>query len=167
MPEGNSPTSNDQLNTLHKTSANMSAFIFIIFVGISESWDALETSRFKISLSTSDFGIYLKENCLAKLLSFIATILGWFLYCSIIRKIGSSMWSVSTDGSTNGRIFKFKTTLVKKLLKVSAILSLFSQMELSSIKVILLDLAFFSDNSGLTCFQKDLLSIIFLQSRLL
>ena len=75
------------------------------------------------------------------------------------------MWSISTDGSTNGGIFKFKTALVKKL-KVSAILSLFSNMELSSTKVILSDLAFFSVNSGLTYFQKDLLSII-LQSRLL
>ena len=145
----------------------MSVFIFTIFVGISESWDALETSRFKISLSTSDFGIYLKENCLAKLFSFIATILGWFLYCSIIRKIGSSVWSISTDGSTNGRIFKFETALVKKLLKVSTIFPLFSNMELSSTKDMVWDLAFFPVNSGLTYFQKDLLSIILLYSRLL
>ena len=145
----------------------MSVFIFTIFVGISESWDALETSRFKISLSTSDFGIYLKENCLAKLFSFIATILGWFLYCSIIRKIGSSVWSISTDGSTNGRIFKFETAVVKKLLKVSTIFPLFSNMELSSTKVMVWDLAFFPVNSGLTYFQKDLLSIILLYSRLL
>ena len=92
----------------------------------------------------------------------IAATLGWLLYCSIMRKIRSSMWSISTDGSTNGGIFKFETALVKKLLKVSAILSLFSNMELSSTKVILLDLAFFSVNSALTYFQKDLLSIIFL-----
>ena len=72
------------------------------------------------------------------------------------------MRSISTDEATNDGIFKFETTLVKKLLKVSAILSLFSNMKLSSTKVILLDLAFFSVNSGLTYFQKDLLSIIFL-----
>ena len=56
---------------------------------------------------------------------FIATILGWFLYFSLILKKGSSMWSISTDGSTNGGIFKFETARVRKLLKVSAILSLF------------------------------------------
>ena len=72
------------------------------------------------------------------------------------------MGSISADGSTNGRICKFETALVKKLLKVSAILSLFSNMELSPTKVILLDRAFCSENSGLIYFQKDLLSIIFL-----
>ena len=118
--------------------------------------------KIKISFFISDFGIYSKENCLFIFFSFIATTLGWFLYYSIIRKIGSSVWLISTDGSTDGRIFKFETALVKKLLKDSAILSLFSNMELSSAKVILLDLAFFSVNSGLTYFQKDLLSIIFL-----
>ena len=71
------------------------------------------------------------------------------------------MWSISTDGSTNGEIFKFETAPVKKLLKVSAILSFFSNMELFSTKIILLDLAFFSAGSGLIYFQKDL-SIIFL-----
>ena len=50
----------------------MSASMFIIFVGISESGDALETSRFNITLSTSDFGIYSKENCLFKF---------FFVYC--------------------------------------------------------------------------------------
>ena len=69
------------------------------------------------------------------------------------------MWSICTDGSTNGRILKFETALLKKLLKVSAILSLLSNMELSSTKVLLLDFAFFSNNSGLIYFQKDLLSI--------
>ena len=38
---------------------------------------------------------------------------------------------------------KFETAPVKKLLKVIAILSLFSNMGLSSTEVILLDLAFF------------------------
>ena len=129
----------------------MSAFIFIIFVGTSESWDALETSRFKISFFTFDFGIYSKENFLINFFSFVAATLGWLLFYSIIRKVGSSMWSISTDGSTNGGIFKFETALVNKLLKVSAI---FSNIELSSTKVILLDLAFFSINSGLKYFQK-------------
>ena len=118
--------------------------------------------KIKISFFISDFRIYSKENCLFKFFSFIATTLAWFLYYSIICKIGSSVWLISTDGSTDGGIFKFETALVKKLLKDSAILSLFSNMELSSAKVILLDLAFFSVNSGLTYFQKDLLSIIFL-----
>ena len=40
------------------------------------------------------------------------------------------MRSIFTDGSTNGGIFKFETVLVKKLLNISAILSLFSNMEL-------------------------------------
>ena len=71
------------------------------------------------------------------------------------------MWSIYTDGSTNGGIFKFETTLVKKLLKVSAILSLFANMDLSSTKVILTDLAF-SVNSGLTHFQNDFLSMTYL-----
>ena len=45
--------------------------------------------------------------------------------------------------STNGGIFKLEIAPLKKLLKVTAILSLFSNMELSSTEVILLDLAFF------------------------
>ena len=143
MHGGNSPTSNDLLNTLYKTSANMSAFIFIIFVGISESWDALETSRFKISFLHLTLVYTGRKTAYSFFFLFIATTLGWFLYCSIIRKIGSSMWSIFTDGSTNVGIFKFETALVKKLLKVWAILSLFFTMELSSTKVILLDLALF------------------------
>ena len=67
----------------------MSAFIFIIFVWIF--WDALETLKFKISFFASDFGMYSKENCLFQIFSFIVTTLGWFLYCSIIRKIESSV----------------------------------------------------------------------------
>ena len=79
----------------------------------------------------------------------------------MVCKIGFWMWSIYTDGSTNGGIFKFETTLVKKLLKVSAILSLFANMDLSSTKVILTDLAF-SVNSGLTHFQNDFLSMTYL-----
>ena len=71
------------------------------------------------------------------------------------------MWSISTDRFTNGGIFKFETALSEEIMQVSAILSLFSNMELSSTKVILLDLVLFSVNSGLTCFQKKLLSTIF------
>ena len=67
----------------------MSASMFIIFVGISESGDALETSRSKISVFASDFGIYLKENCL--FIFFIATTLGWFCYFAIIFEIGYSV----------------------------------------------------------------------------
>ena len=108
MPEGNSPTINDLLNALYNFNKYMSALTFIIFVGISESWDALETSRIKNSFLHLNLYI-LKGKLPIRFFSFIGTTLGWFLYCSIIRKVGSSMWSIFTDGSTNGGIFKFET----------------------------------------------------------
>ena len=67
------------------------------------------------------------------------------------------MWSIYTDGSTNGGIFIFEKALAQKLLKVPAILSSFFNIELSATKVILLDFALFSVNSGLTYFHKRLI----------
>ena len=96
-----------------------------------------------------------------KIFSFIAAILGWFLYCSIIHKTGSSMWSISTDRFTNGGIFKFETALVKKLLQVLAILPLFSNMELSSTKVILIDLVLFFRKQWFNMFPKKFIVNIF------
>ena len=92
----------------------MSAFIFIIFVGISESRDALETSRFKISFFTYGFGIYSKENCLFYFFSFKVTRLEWFLYCSIISKIGSSMQSILQSGTILKTLKQAKVTPIFK-----------------------------------------------------
>lgn len=42
MQEGNVPTLRDQLNISHKKSAMIPEFAFMTFVGMSDSWHALE-----------------------------------------------------------------------------------------------------------------------------
>ena len=42
MQEGNVPTSRNLLNITHKKSAMISEFAFMTFVGMSDSWHALE-----------------------------------------------------------------------------------------------------------------------------
>ena len=74
----------------------------------------------------------------------------------------SSIWSDLIDESTYRGIFRFETALVKELLKVLAILSALSIMQSFLTNVISLDLGLLSVKSGLTYFQKDLLSKIFL-----
>ena len=98
----------------------MSELDLITFVGISESWHAFNESRFNISFSISAFEILLNLKYLYVLLLFIATILGWFLYCSIYLAIGSSIRSIFADLSWYFGIFRFETTLTKNLLKISA-----------------------------------------------
>ena len=66
----------------------------------------------------------------------------------------SSISSDLIDESTYRGIFRFETALVKKLLKVLAILSALPIMESFLTKVILLDLGLLSVKSGLTYFQK-------------
>ena len=78
----------------------------------------------------------------------------------------SSIWSDLIDESTYRGIFRFETALVKELLKVLAILSALSIMQSFLTNVISLDLGLLSVKRGLTYFQKDLLSKIFLWSRL-
>ena len=66
----------------------------------------------------------------------------------------SSISSDLIDESTYRGIFWFETALVKKLLKVLAILSALPIMESFLTKLILLDLGLLSVKSGLTYFQK-------------
>ena len=79
----------------------MSEFDLITFVDMSESWHAFDVSKFNISFSISAFEILLNLKYFFVLLLFIATVLGWFLYCSVILfyfylAIGSWIWSIFT-----------------------------------------------------------------------
>ena len=123
------------MNSEYKASVKMSELDLITFVGISESWHAYDESRFNISFSISAFEILLNLKYVFVLFHFIATILGWF-YCSIDLAIGSSIWSVFTDLSWYFGIFKFEIALVKKLLRISAILLFLPKIRSCSTNVI-------------------------------
>ena len=69
MLDGNVSASRDLLNTSYKISGNISEFALIIFVGTSDSWHALELSRFKISFLITNFEKGWNENCLTHELS--------------------------------------------------------------------------------------------------
>ena len=103
----------DLLNSEYKASVKMSGWDLITFVGISESWHAFDESRFNISFSISAFEILLNLKYLFAVLLFIATILGWFLYCSIDLAMGSSIWAIFTDLSWYFGIFRSEITLIK------------------------------------------------------
>ena len=146
----------------------MSEFDLITFVRISESCHAFDESRFNISFSISVFEILLNLKYLFIILLFIATILGWFLYCSIDLAMGSSIWSIFTDFSWYFEIFRFETKLIKHWYhKTSATLSFLSKIKSCSTNVILLWAESFSEKHSLIDFQKVLLSVTFSWSRLL
>ena len=105
---GKTLVSKDLLNWEYKASVKMSEFGLLTFVGTSESWHAFDESRFNISFSISAFEMLLNLKYLFVLLFFIATILGWFLYCSIDLAMGSSIWSIFTDLSWYFGIFRLK-----------------------------------------------------------
>ena len=113
MDGGKTLVSKDLLNLEYKVSVKMSEIDFIAFVGISESWHAFDESRFNISFSISDFEILLNLKYLFVLLLFLATILGWYLYCSIDLVIGSLQWSIFTHLSWYFGIFRFEISLIK------------------------------------------------------
>ena len=60
------PTSKALLSSLYVTSVKITEFALIVFVGRSDSWQALELSRFNISWFISDFLISGNKNCLSK-----------------------------------------------------------------------------------------------------
>ena len=159
--------SKDFSNSWNKYSVNMSTFCLIIFVGMSDSCIAFELSRRRISFLISDLDIVWKVNVLFKFFSFMAFILGWYLYFSLALRTGSSNWSGFTDGSSYGGMFKFDTTFEKKSFRVDQIFSSSFSSNSFSISVILEKDEFLSENEGFTVLQKDLLPVTFLWSRLL
>ena len=121
----------------YKVSVKMFELDLIAFVGILESWHTFDESRFNFFFSISAFEILLNLKYLFVVLLFIATITGWFLYCSIDLAIASSMWLIFIDLSWYFGIFRLKTTLIKKLLRTSETLSFLSKIK-SSFYIILL-----------------------------
>ena len=88
---GKTLVSEDLLNSEYKASVTMSEFDLITSVGISESWQAFDESRFNISFSISAFEILLNWKYLFVLLLFIATILGWF-FCTRMIFLYYAIW---------------------------------------------------------------------------
>ena len=111
----------DLLNSEYKASVKMSESDLINFVGISESWHAFHES--------SKFQYFLLNFCLWNTIKFEIFICAFTFYCNDARMIfilfywscdwaiGSSIWSIFTDLSWYFRIFRFETTVIKKLLR--------------------------------------------------
>ena len=72
------PISKPLLSSLCITSVKILELVLIMFLGRSDSWQALELSRFKISRFISDFVISLNENRLSMF---------WLLIAIITRNI--------------------------------------------------------------------------------
>ena len=70
--------------------------------------------------------------------TFFATMLGWLLNCSIDLVIGSSTWSIFTDSARYFGIFRFGTTLIKKLWWTSATFWFLSKIKSCSTNEVLL-----------------------------
>ena len=107
-------------------------------------------------------------------LALIAQMLGWFLYCSINSRIGSSIFSKFTERFSDCRILKFETTLIKQPLNVLTFSSFWSKIQSFStygiyLKSELLSVKsrwFFIAKWRFIYFQKDLLLTNFLTSGL-
>ena len=94
--EGKFPDWIDSFNAEWMKSVKNFAFSFIILVGTSPFWEVLLQSKDLIFFKTSPRFIVSKLKVLFSWqIFFIAMILGWFLYFSNIKVIGSS----PTNGS--------------------------------------------------------------------
>ena len=124
-----------------KKLAKMSAFSLIILEGISVSWHALETSRFKISLNISSLATFENEKAacfffLSLHTSPIVSMLGCFLYFTISLIMGSLILSEIGSLVTYSGILRLPTMFEKKVFKTWAVFSSFEIISFSSIKVI-------------------------------
>ena len=64
---------------VHRKSANTSTFSLIVFVGISEIWDAFLVSKWKSFFSMSCVVTSVRENLFLPLyLAWMVRIFGWF-----------------------------------------------------------------------------------------
>ena len=96
--------------------ANISAFSFTTFVGMSLLYVALDESRLLISSLLTDSKT--NNEWLGKAF-LIAILLGWFLHFSVKFEIGSSLSSKGIDHPLYSGIFKFNTISVKRAFKDS------------------------------------------------
>ena len=89
----------DKLNYQNWNDENLwiyQHFFFIVLDGISESWQAFDTSRFKTYFKISSLSTHLNRNWGFFLhTSPMVGMLGWFLYLTIAFKRGSWMLSVN------------------------------------------------------------------------
>ena len=161
---GNLLNFNDSLNFVSRTGTNMSILSLRILVGISESCEALEQSKFFSSFSIAWIS-WKQKLTLFSLLVFISSILGWFFvffyrswYC-IINGIGI----------TSG-VFILRNIQVyynsKKVIQSSDICPFYDMISSSSTRIILSWFIPLSVNNGFAVFENFLLSVTFLMSRL-
>ena len=134
--EGNLHISSNLLISLKITSEKISEFFLIIFVGISQSWDAFATFRFKISFSICFLEPVFNENDVFGDLLRIVLMSGWFSYLVTRFSNGSSEVILFTDKSSYFRIFNMATILEKKLFKIPEISLLLPIISSFSISVI-------------------------------
>ena len=82
---------------------------------MSDFWEALFLNSFRISFSIFSLFTSWKENFTFFYFSFIAIILGWFLYFKIAQKIGPLIFPVFELRFWYSVIFKFFTIFEKNL----------------------------------------------------
>ena len=147
----------------HKTFPNISEFSLMIWVGISEFWDALLLFKFNISYCVSSIETSLKQKFICTFYrSWTARILGWYLCFRIALIVRFSTLSIDGSNSLYFRIIRFLITFPKKIFRVSAVSSSALTTSPFSIKCIQSLITILSENEGFIVFQKSLLSINFL-----
>ena len=152
--------------------AKMPAFSLMILEGISVSWDALETSRLKISLNISSSATSENEKAacvffLSLHITLLTNMLRCFLYFSTSLIIGSLISSEIGSLVTYSGILRLPTIFEKKISKTWTVFSSFETISFPFINFIFSLDVILSERKGLTVFQKALLSVIFFSSRFL
>ena len=145
---------------------NRSELALTILVDTSLLCVYLLVSRDTVSLKMVPGETRSNENVLSlSKVSLIICMLGWFLYFRIVYSAGSLIFETSLNKSSLILMLSSLTTLLKKVLSFSAI-SMSQEMML----LLLTSVSFavpFSEKSGLTIFQKILLSLMSFESKLL
>ena len=103
------------LSTHSLKKSQISEFCFNILTGMSVFWVAFLGSSFLISSATDAFE---KLNIEVLFKSFIAIVLGWFVYFNMVLKIGWEILSAKGTAPWKSGIFKPITALEKNLLKI-------------------------------------------------
>ena len=143
----------------------ISAFSWIIVIGISDFRETLFLFNLLISFIIFLLSTSWKVNFEFFYFSFIAIILGWFLYFKIAFNTGSlTFWKLRLRFSYSG-IFKFFTIFEKNSFSTSAVLDSLLINFPFSLRWILSLFIDFSDKRGLTVFPNFLLFVTSFSSK--
>ena len=112
----------EALNEWWRISEKMSVFYLIIFMCISDSWQAFVWSRLVVSLRIFSLSTISKENKSFELEALLmAFALGWFLYLAIAFRIGSKIFLQMPSQSWYSGTLRLITMLEKKVFILLAV----------------------------------------------